>query len=102
MTHADRMAMDDLASAMRSCDRTMQMLAPIWMASLPQLVSAETLRERWNMGRDKLIAFLEQYAGYRGGPGKPISIPIEVVLRLDQVAKEINASVPATAGRGAA
>lgn len=100
MTPADRMAMDDLASAMRSCDRTMQMLAPIWMASLPQLVGAEALRERWNMGRDKLIAFLEQYAGYCGEPGKPISIPIEVVLRLDLIAKTINSSVPLSAARG--
>ena len=98
MTPADRQAIDDNTAALRSHDRALRMLAPIWMAQMPQLISGETLRQRWNMGRDLLTAFLEQYAGYRGAPGKPISIPIEVVLRLDAIAKEIHSSVPVTAG----
>lgn len=97
MTPADRTAMDAMAAALRSHDQALRMAVPVMLAALPQLMNGETLRQRWNMGRDTLQAFLEQYAGYRGAPGKGISIPIEVVLRLDPIAKQINSSVPITA-----
>lgn len=71
-------------------------------AGLPQLWDAKALRARWNMGINHLPAFLHEYAGYRGASGKPVSIPVEVVLRLDPIAKRVNGSVPADAAQDAA
>lgn len=102
MTPADRDSLDAMASALRSHDQAMRQALPILMAGLPQLWSADQLRARWNMGRDQLAAFLAEHAGYRGAPGKPISIPVEVVLRLDAIAKRVHGSVPPTAAQEAA
>lgn len=102
MSPADRDALDANTAALRSHDQAMRMALPVLMAGLPQLWDAKALRARWNMGINHLPAFLHEYAGYRGASGKPVSIPVEVVLRLDPIAKRVNGSVPADAAQDAA
>jgi len=93
VTPADRRALDEHASALRSHEAAVRDIAPALLAGLPQVYDLDALRSRWSLGRDQVLAALHEYAGYQGERGRPVRIPVEVVLRLDRIIKG-NASVP--------
>jgi len=54
---------------------------------LPQVLGMAELRARWRLSEDAVAAVLAEHAGYQGARGQRVRVPIEVVLRLDQLAK---------------
>jgi hypothetical protein len=53
-------------------------------ASLKQWFTVDDLRERWALGRDHVIALLREKEAYRPAVGKPIRVPLAVVLVIDE------------------
>lgn len=87
MTPVDRQVLDDHTGALRSLEAAMREQMPLLLAALPQVLGMDDLRHRWHLSQDGVSALLAEHAGYCGARGQRVRVPIEVVLRLDPIAK---------------
>ena len=87
MSPADRQVLQDHTAALRAHESAIRAATAVQLAALPQVFGMADLRTRWHASDDRVAAILTEHAGYVGAAGKRLSVPVEVVLRLDHIAK---------------
>jgi hypothetical protein len=86
MTPADRQVHEH-AAALRAHEAVLRESTAVQLALLPQVLGMVELRTRRHLSEDVVVAALDEHAGYRGTRGQRVRVPINVVLRLDRIAK---------------
>jgi hypothetical protein len=87
VTPADRQVLQDHTAALRAHESALRAAAAVQLAALPQVFGLAELRARWHASDERVAAILTEHAGYVGARGQRMSVPVEVVLRLDPIAK---------------
>lgn len=104
MSPTDQRLLSDHTFALRAHEAAMRDLRPFLAAALPQVFGLGQLADRWALSQPQVVAVLAQHAGLPPAEHRAtydVRIPVEVVLRLDDIVKA-HASVPPEAGLAAA
>jgi hypothetical protein len=76
--------MQQLRYELKTHARCIDALRAVQSAALPQFYDLASLQKRWALGRDSVLAALSKHIRYHGMRGKPVRIPLDQVLAIDE------------------